>query len=94
MHKSTHSGDPVSPSLTFRCYLVRELAQIYWPYASCPQNAVRNLRSAIWSDPSLAAQLQAAGYHKHIRHLTPRMVSIIAAELGTPEEFHDIKGWV
>ena len=60
-----------------------ELAMRYYPCVS-PCTAVRNLRLTLAQTPGLMQALEAAGYSKKQKLLTPRQVEIIEQHLGVP----------
>lgn len=79
------------PLLAYRAYAVGEIAQLYYPHIS-PKSATRNLSRYIWGDNELLLRLQACGYHKGIRQLTPAMVAEIVSAMGKPSDFNQVIG--
>lgn len=61
----------------------QELAQMYAPNLT-PHSAVNRLMNWVSSHPTLAAQLAANGYRKHLRLLTAKHVRLIIDCLGAP----------
>lgn len=69
--------------MQYRSYGVGELAQLYSPDRS-QEAARRLLRHWIASAPGLEARLQAMGWRKGAKTLTPQMVREIVLAIGDP----------
>ena len=69
---------------TIRSYTKSELALLYFPTTSDPHVAVNRLMSWIHRCQPLLAALQAGGYRKTAKWLSPREVRLIVDHLGEP----------
>lgn len=79
-----------APYFEFRVYSRKELGVIYFPWMQGDKSASRALTRTIYGDPELLRSLEAVGFRKGIRFLTPNMVKVLVDYLGSPEEFHAI----
>ena len=78
-NKPTDAG-PFRP----RACAKSELALLYFPLASSPHVAVNHLTAWMRRCKPLLAELEAAGYAKTQKMLTPRQVEAIVRYLGEP----------
>jgi|SRR3712207_1218002 len=69
-----------------RTYGVQELAMLYFPDVQ-PASASRHLVRLLRGDSDLLEQIEALGYRRGCRTLTPAMVTLVVHYLGVPQHY-------
>lgn len=70
----------------FRVHRVKEVAVRYFPHLT-PNSGTRALRRIIYGDQDLLNSMREHGYALGQRSLTPAMLNVLTAYLGSPEDF-------
>lgn len=72
-----------TPHLENRCYGFKEFATLYFPNIA-PASASIRLKQWILTSAKVVADLEATGYQRTQRILTPRQRDIIVTAFGSP----------
>lgn len=72
-----------TPHLENRCYGFKEFAVLYFPNIA-PASASIRLKQWILTSAEVVADLEATGYQRTQRILTPRQRDIIVTAFGSP----------